>query len=242
MEWETWVSNSIGDLLKNTVSTKDPSPLQISQNLSFLVETISEGNIAAFSRSINIPKNTFWLWCKGKNLPSLNALLKICYYINISVADFITENLINKEFSTRSLPFHTQKSRQRAGNPKLDRDKVKKLLEAILEDNQSTPLSMPQVAQAINYEVKTIYNNFPELYRKISAKYTDYKKSTFLKKIEKCCQEVREAAFELHRRGGYPSEARISELISHPGHLRYKKVRDAVKKARQELGINQLRK
>lgn len=168
--------------------------------------------------------------------------VKICYYINISVADFITENLINKEFSTRSLPFHPQKSRQRAGNPKLDRDKVKKILEAILEDNQSTPLSMPQVAQAINYEVKTIYNNFPELYRKISAKYTDHKKSTFLKKIEKCCQEVREAAFELHRRGDYPSEAKISELISHPGHLRYKKVRDAVKKAKQELGINQSRK
>jgi hypothetical protein len=37
--------------------------------------------------------------------------------------------------------------------------------------------------------------------------------------------------------GEYPTEARVSELISSPGYFRYKQVRTQLDKARRELGL-----
>lgn len=54
-------------------------------------------------------------------------------------------------------------------------------------------------------------------------------------KIEECCQEVRQAVCALIQKGEYPSEARVSQLISQPGYFRYKKVRMALKEAKSRI-------
>ncbi len=48
--------------------------------------------------------------------------------------------------------------------------------------------------------------------------------------IEQCCQEIKEAIVSLQHSGEYPTESRVSELISNPGYFRYKKVRLLYKK------------
>ncbi|MDJ0902830.1 MAG: hypothetical protein QNJ55_28920 [Xenococcus sp. MO_188.B8] len=49
--------------------------------------------------------------------------------------------------------------------------------------------------------------------------------------------EVEKAVMKLNAQGVYPSESNVSKLISKPGNFREKEVRDALKKARQKLGI-----
>ena len=58
-----------------------------------------------------------------------------------------------------------------------------------------------------------------------------------LEAVAQCCEEVRQATLNLHSQGEYPTEARVSQLISKPGYFRYKKVRAALSEARHELGL-----
>ncbi|MBE9052414.1 hypothetical protein IQ243_18675 [Nostocales cyanobacterium LEGE 11386] len=77
----------------------------------------------------------------------------------------------------------------------------------------------------MKYDRRTIFRHFPDLCRAIAAKSCTYKKALHCKKIEQSCQEVQQIAFQLYNKGIYPSEARVAELITMPGYLRYKQVR-----------------
>ena len=67
------------------------------------------------------------------------------------------------------------------------------------------------------------------------TRYFYYQRLIRAKKIEDCCQQVREAVIFLVQRGEYPSEARVSDLISQPGYFRYKKVRMVLRDAKSDL-------
>ena len=97
---------------------------------------------------------------------------------------------------------------------------------------------MSAVARQLGYHRRTLTNNFPELCKQISANYLEYRKSQRILRIKECCKEVEQAVIELNSGGIYPSEANVSKLLSKPGNLREKKVRDALSRARQMLGLS----
>ena len=60
-------------------------------------------------------------------------------------------------------------------------------------------------------------------------------KESRIKRIEQCCEEVKQAVRQFHTEGIYPSEAAISKLLAKPGCFRDKQVRAALKAARKEI-------
>jgi hypothetical protein len=56
-------------------------------------------------------------------------------------------------------------------------------------------------------------------------------------RIQKCCQEVEQAVLDIDASGEYPSEARVSQLISQPGYFRYKEVRKSLNRAMLDLEL-----
>jgi hypothetical protein len=60
-------------------------------------------------------------------------------------------------------------------------------------------------------------------------------KESRIKRIEHCCEEVKQAVRQVHTEGIYPSEATISRLLTKPGCFRDKQVRAALKAARREI-------
>lgn len=61
----------------------------ISQALKQAIDITHQGNIAAFARTFRLPKNTVWMWCKGKSKPELKVILQICYCLDISFIDLL---------------------------------------------------------------------------------------------------------------------------------------------------------
>ena len=57
------------------------------------------------------------------------------------------------------------------------------------------------------------------------------------KAVQESCEEVRQAVYQLHCEGKFPSEQRVMKRISKPGFLRYKAVKQSFLSARKELGI-----
>lgn len=60
--------------------------------------------------------------------------------------------------------------------------------------------------------------------------------SHLLRNVQQSCDEVRRIALSLHNHGAYPSEARVSEQMSMPGYLRYRKVRTPLQDIQCQLG------
>jgi len=73
-----------------------------------------------------------------------------------------------------------------------------------------------------------------EPYQNTFLNIENYRAKISRKNIEVSCQEVKQAVFTLIQKEEYPSEARVSQLISQPGNFRYKQVRIALKEARSK--------
>ncbi|MBW4695877.1 MAG: TniQ family protein [Lyngbya sp. HA4199-MV5] len=80
LEWLIWSANAVGELIAVApgLAVKVPKE-RVANGISNCVKLFSEGNVAEFARLIQSPKNTVWLWCNGKNLPQLDALVKLCF-------------------------------------------------------------------------------------------------------------------------------------------------------------------
>lgn len=119
---------------------------------------------------------------------------------------------------------------------KFDSDCTQQLLEDLLQRNEQ-PLPMTLVAKRLGYPKRILYRHFPELCKAISGQYVKYMKESRIKRIEQCCEEVKQAVKQFHAEGVYPSEAAISKLLAKPGCFRDKEVRTALKAARKEIGL-----
>lgn len=237
LEWKTWVCESVGELLSAAKSLGcEVSKQIIAQSLSKYVNLVYGGNIAACARCLNVPKNTLWLWCKGKNTPTLESLLKICFHLNLSLVDFLVGKNI-EDHQTNKLPVNICQRQPRATAQEFDKDKVKSFLETTLKNSELPAIPMEEVARQLKVDRRTIFRNFPNLCRSISAKYLQYNKEAFSSEIQRCCQEVEAIVLKLHEQNIYPSESRVCEYISKPGHFRYQEVRDTLKQARKRLRL-----
>ena len=94
---------------------------------------------------------------------------------------------------------------------------------------------MKEVAMELAINQRTLSKHFPGLCQAISVKYRNHRAKISARNIEASCKEVRQVVATLIQRGEYPSEARVSQLITQPGNFRYKKVKMALKEAKLAL-------
>jgi DNA-binding XRE family transcriptional regulator len=218
--------------------TSPPKRERIAQVLSACVDELGEGSIAAFARLLKQPRNTVWVWHKGQVLPSLDILLKICDCLEISVMDFLIQDIAviaQGRMRMRNLP-----QIQPLGTPRklpraLDSYTIQQALEAVLESDDYPPPSMTKVAQHLGYDVRFLREHFSDLCHAISAQYLKEKKACYNIRIEQLCLEVREVALKLNAQGVYPSNTRVSSYLKQPGCIRNKDVRAALYAVRRQL-------
>ena len=233
-----WISQNLGELFP---SIPLRSSLIQSENIqkafNLIIDATCKGDIAAFAKIFNFPKNTVWMWCRGKSLPELSRILTVSYGLNISLLDFITlrpEAFQSLCIDPLRLPSNLRP--KRASPRTFDYTAIEKYLQKVLNSSEH-PLKMEEVARQLGINQRTIYSYFPNLCKAISAKHRSYQKQQTAERIQKCCQEVQQAVLNLHLAGEYPSEARVSQLISQPGYFRYKEVRSFLNQAILNLRI-----
>ena len=232
------VVDAIGDLMAAAPRlTSPPKRERIAQVLSACVDELGEGSIAAFARLLKQPRNTVWVWHNGQVLPSLDILLKICDCLEISLMDFLIQDVaVIAQGRIKNLP-----QIQPLGTPRklpraLDSNKIQQVLEAVLESDEYPPPSMTKVAQHLEYDVRFLRQHFSDLCHAISARYLREKRNCYNRRIERLCLEVREVALKLNAQGVYPSNTRVSSYLKQPGCIRNKDVRAALYAVRRQLG------
>jgi hypothetical protein len=173
--------------------------------------------MAAFARSLGRPKTSLWELMQGYFPPSLPFVLQLCSQFHLPLLPLL---LGREEVAPGESPVSREQPPIRDARCPFHREKVQRVLEAMLADQQSVPLSMRQVAQRLGHPVRTIETYFPVLCREISHQYAEYRKQQGQLRKAHLRQRITEAAHILLVQGGNLTYQRVGALIGEPGCFR----------------------
>jgi AraC-like DNA-binding protein len=232
--WEMFKCEMLGQLISVSLEQETCSNNNVSIILKRYVDIFTDGNFAAFSRKLNVPKNTLLSWYSGSVTPSISSLLKVCYCLQITLIQLLTEKAHNLPLNQFRAPDIVPKKVKFPRN-KESQDFLEKALNNIINQNQLPPPSIANVASRLGYDRRLLSRRFPEHCKTLSERYLAYQKSKGQERIQQLTQEVIETTRSLYSRGIYPSRRKVEELVSIPG------VIEAIRQARhhqlEELGL-----
>ena len=174
LKWQSWATDNIGGLLsfnRQNLLSKET----VAKTISACIQQTTKGNVAEFARMLNLPKNTVWLWQSGRNLPTLDKLMKICYLVQKPLVSFLTEEFSAEEFPKVSgLSSRVSSKAVRPPSRLFNSSKIAGALEAELLCHGYPPSKTKEVANRLEYDVRLLREHFPEQCRSISRKYACY--------------------------------------------------------------------
>jgi transcriptional regulator with XRE-family HTH domain len=236
-EWNIWVNKNVGSLLAKTPHLNNfPARETVATAFVHFIKLTTQGNIAEFSRGLGMRKNAVWQWQAGKALPQLLVLLQLCKALKLSLVNFLLET--DRSDETDELDYLPKfRSLQVSQNKKgiFSHDQIQKRL--VLELLEDQPKSLSKIAQEIEINPRTLRRSFPNLCTEISKRYKEHQGKLRNQNISRICQEVRQIAIDLHRKGIDPTRSNVSQCLSKPAYFREREVILALENIRSELGI-----
>ena len=233
--WQRWVDDAVGNLLAASPVATPPRRERIAHLIARC--TVPLGGPATFARALQWNPGTVWQWKQGMHIPSLGALVTLCYRLAISPRDFLLAdpaqiNLV----PTNPHPPTDGRRMPTAVRKRFDSDRVRAALVDVLQRSEEPPPSMRQVARRLGYGHADLSGRFPDVCHAISARYLAHCRTLGLQRMQRLCCEVREATLRLHAQGVYPSSVRVAGLLTHPSHFRHPTANAAWHAALHDLG------
>lgn len=207
-----------------------------------LFQTVSEmylhemagGNVSAIARKFRVDRKTIRGWKNGTQIPQLASLLQICYLCDVSPLSLFTDGMKIREFAKATVPATLLKNKKYYRS--LDKERVRRTLEAELVAGSYPPQPMSKVARKLGYDHSFLCKYFPDLCRAISARFEAYRANQCAEKKQSIICEVRRAALKVHSEGLYPSQVRVRNLLTRPGIIRIPEALEAWRAILKELG------
>jgi len=179
-DWHTWVIKNVGDLIASSSrKSVKPSREAIAIALSGYANAQFEGNITAFAQWLGLERVQTHRWVTGKTIPTINALLKICFRLEVPLLEFFIQAIAATHPVKETKPCLDQPQIVISSslNFQLEEDskQIQKMKAALAED---PPPSLAEVAERLGYRRTTIlYYYASDLCHAISAKHAEYKKT-----------------------------------------------------------------
>lgn len=216
--------------------------------------------LAQICWKINIPLKNFFEWNLGMtleagknfnrpakkhqykkkiNLAEMKKAMEnaICQHsIILSVKQIAKDLEYDQGCFRRHFPeLYNQLKEQYNNSKKRECDEMLVKMEAAL--NEFPPPSVATLSRRLNRCVPTLYRLFPQICFRITRNHKDYKKKANDSQRSIVIKEIKNIASLLHEDGIYPSQKNVSQLMTNPGQMGNKFVRDTLKEVQQELKI-----
>jgi TniQ len=232
-EKERYLAETVGGFLAHMPQLTLTIPREgVIQSLRDLIATMTDGNMAAFARSIGRPKTSLWELVQGYFPPSLPFVLQLCYQFHLPLLPFL---LGREQVAPGEWPVSQEQPPKRDARCPFDCENVQQALEAILADQQSVPLSMREVARQLGYPVRTIETHFPLLCRNISRRYAAYRQQQGQRRKARLRQRITEAARIAIIQRENLTFRRVGTIIGEPGCFREHEARLVLRDIRRRL-------
>ncbi len=206
LDWQLWAANAVGELLTAASALDVPPPKDgIADAVTSYVDKLAGGNISALARQLQVPNQLIGDWKNGQRLPRFTTLLLICYRLKVSPNRFLVGMIEDCPctLSREIQHFPAQPRRHR----RLDIDRTKQALEAVLLDEKKPFLPFCEVARRLDRNPSVLRRNFPDLCSSIAERYQNQFSSDDLRKALGAIVAVEECPSpnlsEVGRRLGY---------------------------------------
>lgn len=217
LQWQSWVVSNLQEIVIARNHLPTPPTEKIAEALTLCIDSASDGVMNRFSSLIGKPKNTVWGWLQGNSLIPLNDLLRLCYFINLRLVDFLYTDqfVVPSADPIAQAEFTGNRPLQRRESPKsFDIFAIEHLLTAALIAHPPKP--MTEVAIELRTHKRILYKHFPNLCKKISERHKKYRIKREEMIRESKSETLVQIRKQLSRNGIYPSRRRINKLASSP--------------------------
>jgi hypothetical protein len=206
-------------------------------NITGLINRMAGGSETRFKKLISSDGPTIGNWRKGRSVPQLDTLLRLCVAVGSTPLEMLTEEVVITRAATgepcdppgQTLAGNTSKPSQSAAgvsawvkkgaksSPKSwDYASVEgSLLDAL---NEYPPSPVTAVGRRIaesagRRDASYVRKLFPDLCRAVAARYAAYRKERIAERKESQKQAIRKIVTGLHESGTYPSHRRVSTAL-----------------------------
>jgi AraC-like DNA-binding protein len=240
LEWQSWVHKAVGPLL----AIKDLPGILLSRDritsaISACVEQAAQGKRGAFARILGVEEAKVHIWYRGKSIPVLAEMLRLCYRLDISPLELLTakEIVINVDrIIPASDPWWLSKE-LKPPRKRFDVQLLRRDLEAILEEQLEPFPSLQEVARRLGTSISALHRHCPGLCSNIVARHIEYIQACKRKRAEEIASEIRQVALQIHSEGAYPSYDRVAARLARVGCLRNAEAREVWRQQLRELGF-----
>ncbi len=178
-----WQANVMGELLAAAPFVTLPPPKEgLAEVISTYVENMSAGNVCALARTLGVPPDRLYSYLKETGAIQLDSFLDVCYRLEISPLDLLTDPKMLKNYNQVSC----QGSRdphslleEGLGHP--DLDQMQHVLATILASDEDPLPPLSEIARRLEQAEKTLHNHFPDLCRAIIERRQKYQKAERLR-------------------------------------------------------------
>lgn len=171
-------------------------------------------------------------------MPSLESILKLCYVLDLTPLQLMTDTSSTleeamKAESARRLP----RPKRPASQPK---EQVNTLayLQAVLNGREA-PHSVRWIERHLGLGRNTLRYHHPQETKLVAALYRAHLSERSKQRKERIESEVTTATFSLHAQGIFPSQARVSAMLSDPNWMIMQETRAALHAVRRQLGLEE---
>lgn len=189
---------------------------------------------------LQIHPSSLRAWLQGRQFPHLGNLIRICFLLKISPLRLLTGNATEVVATQQQAPeVSTTVEKPKRRFRRFDTKGLHEALEAVLQHAEDPSPSMHEVSLRLGYDPSHLYKHFPDLCQAISRRYQDYQKVMREERLQRTCDQVREAMRRLHEQGCYLSNRQLHKVLAKPAILREPTVRAVWRETLRELGWDQ---
>ena len=229
-----YVTHALGAVVARLpVVSVEPKRERIRQVVSDAVEQLADGNIAAFARSLGLPRGTVENWCQGKRIPEMDMLLRLCYRLDLSLCEVLYQEGETLQPSLRDpVPPALFPSRKRTA---IDKERIFHLLEQEASMAENPPPSLKEVGLRLGYQPTILYKINQTACHAIAKRHTAYRRLLREKRLQGYREEIRQIALYLQAEQMSLTQKHISRYLAQPAILRDPKVRSLLREVCHEV-------
>ncbi|HEX3643338.1 MAG TPA: TniQ family protein, partial [Ktedonobacteraceae bacterium] len=234
VHWQDWIVHSLEALHLTTLSSR-VLPWQ-TFFACFASGMKSKGAFSQLARLTGIQRGVLYRWMDGKDHPSFERILHLCYVCGVTPLEVMDNQLSSLKQALQSeTALHALRVPRSLRKP-VNQERCQEFIQRVL-DGVEGPLGVTQIAKRLDCNATTLLKRFPDECAVITERMQHYRAQRKAQRIARGCEEVRQAVITLHAQGVYPSHRRVGMLLSQPSSIRQPEMRAAWHKARHELGI-----
>jgi transcriptional regulator with XRE-family HTH domain len=201
--------------------------------VNHVVEQLTGGNIAAFARLLELPRNTVENWHQGKRIPEMDMLLRLCYRLNLSLCEVVFQDI-------ETLQMHVQDPMMEARfqfrkRTAIDQERIFHMLEEAVRSAEDPPPSLQEVGQRLGYQPTTLYKINRTACHTIAERHTVYRRQLREKRLQGYREEIRQVALLIRAEHVALTQQHIARYLAQPAILRDPKVRELLREVCHEV-------